>query len=83
MTIDVASILKTLRSERSHAVKEVAKLDKAIASLSQLSRVNSAPSSNGHSNGRVRTMSVAARRKIAAAQKARWAKFRKEQKATK
>lgn len=79
MTIDVAGILKTLQAERAKALQEVAKIDKAIESLRELSGANSAASTSGH--GRERTMSAAARRKIADAQKARWAKFRKEQKA--
>ena len=76
-TIEVAEMLKTLQGERAHALKEVAKLDKAIASLRQLSSSSSTPSSNG----RVHPMSAAARRKIARAQRARWAKLKKEQKA--
>jgi hypothetical protein len=75
-TIEVVDILKALRGERTRALKEVAKLDKAIDSLRQLSSSNG----TGSAHGRVRTMSAAARRKIAKAQRARWAKLRKEQK---
>jgi hypothetical protein len=50
------------------------KLDKAIAVLRELSGTNSTPSPNG----KRRTLTTAARKKIAKAQKARWAKFRKE-----
>ncbi len=75
-TIEVVDILKALRGERTRALKEVAKLDKAIDSLRQLSSSNV----TGSDQGRVRTMSAAARRKIAKAQRARWAKLRKEQK---
>lgn len=77
MTIDLADILKTLRSERADALKQVERLDKAITSLRQLSGATSMSSPNGHA----RKLSVSGRRRIAAAQKARWSKFRKEQKA--
>ena len=56
---------------------ELAKLDKAITVLSELSGTNSTPSPNG----KKRTLSAAARRKTAKAQKARWAKVRQGQKA--
>lgn len=60
---DLGAVLAQLKAER-------AKLDKAIAVLSGL---------NGRSSGRggKRRMSAAARERIAAAQRARWAKFKK------
>ena len=80
-TIEVAGILKTLQAERAKAMNEVAKIDQAVKSLRELAGANSKPSANGH--GQRRTMSAAARKRIAAAQKARWVKFRKEQKTKK
>lgn len=77
-TIEVAGILKVLQAERAKALKEVTKIDQAVSSLRELAGADSQPSTNGH--GRTRTMSAAARKRIAAAQKARWAKFRKERK---
>ena len=74
--MEVAGLLKTLRDERAHAQKEVKKLDKAITVLRQLSGTNSTPSPNGKRH----TMSASARRKIAKAQKLRWAKVRQAQK---
>jgi hypothetical protein len=76
-TIEVAEMLKSLQSERAHALQEVTKLDRAIASLRELSTADSTPSKNGRSH----KLSAAARERIAAAQRARWAKVRKEQKA--
>ena len=76
-TIEIAGVLKTLQGERAHTRKELAKLDKAIAALRELSSTNSAPTQNG----KRRTLSAAARRKIAKAQKLRWAKVRAERKA--
>ena len=59
---DLSAVLGHLKAER-------AKLDKAIAALSGLA----GKSSGG---GGSRRLSAAARAKIAAAQRARWAKFK-------
>ena len=73
-TIEIAEIMKTLRTERAHTRKELKNLDKAISALRELSSTNSVPTRNG----RRRKMSAAARRKIGAAQRKRWAKFHKQ-----
>ena len=60
---DLGAVLEQLKAERT-------KLDKAIAALSGL---------NGNSagvRGGTRRLSAAARARIAAAQRARWAKFK-------
>ena len=75
-TIEIADMLKTLQGERAHAQRELAKLDKAIAVLRELSGTDSMPSPNGKRHA----MSASARRKIAKAQRARWAKVRAERK---
>ncbi len=72
-TIEIAEMMKTLRTERAHTNKELKKLDKVIAVLRDLS-TNSMSTRHGK-----RRMSAAARRKIAAAQRKRWAKFRQQQ----
>jgi hypothetical protein len=61
--------------ERAKVQSDLSKLDTAISVLEGLSGTN-ASTSNGH--GHKRTLSVAARNKIAKAQKLRWAKIRKE-----
>ena len=61
---DLANVLGHLKQER-------AKLDRAIAALSG---VMGKTSNSG--TGRKRVLSAAARKKIAAAQRARWAKAR-------
>jgi len=71
-SIEITEIIKTLQTERAQTQKELAKLDKAIAVLRELSGTNSAPTQNGKGQ----TMSAAARRKIGKAQRARWAKQR-------
>ena len=65
----VVSVVADLRSERANLKRQLDRLDEA---LSLLGRLNGA-SSTGRPK---RTMSVAARRRIAAAQRARWAKVR-------
>ena len=75
--LELAGTVKMLQGQRAQVQKELAKLDKAIAVLRELSGTNSAPTQNG----KRRTMSAAARRKIGKAQKARWAKVRAERKA--
>jgi len=76
--IELAGTVKMLQGQRVQVQKELAKLDKAIAVLRDLSGTNSTPTQNG----KRRTLSAAARRKIAKAQKARWAKV-KQQRAAK
>ncbi len=73
-TIEIADVLKTLQGERAHIQKNLTKLDKAIAVLREVSGINSPPTQNG----KRRTLSAAARRQIAKAQKARWAKVRQQ-----
>ncbi len=64
---DLGAVLEQLKKER-------AQLDRAITALGSVVKLNSGtPSSNG--SGR-RKLSVAARKRIAAAQRARWAKVR-------
>jgi hypothetical protein len=64
---DLGAVLEQLKQER-------AKLDKAITALGGIVGIGSGTqSSNGH--GR-RKLSVAARKRIADAQRARWAKVR-------
>jgi hypothetical protein len=69
---DLVAVLEQLKKER-------AQLDRAITALSPVVGINSGkPSGTG---GRRRRLSVAARKRIGAAQRARWAKVRgREQK---
>ena len=75
--LGLSGTLKTLRGERDQLQNELRKLDKAIATIQELA---GASTSNGRT--RKRTLSLAARRKIAKAQRIRWAKF-KQQRAAK
>ena len=73
-SIELGGTVRALKVERTKAQSELSKLDKAINVLEELVGIN-AVTSNGHHK---RTLSVAARNKIAKAQKLRWAKVRRE-----
>jgi hypothetical protein len=71
---NVAATVKALEKERSRMMGQVARLDEAISALRGL---RGGRGSVGRGAGRgSRHMSASARRRIAAAQKARWAKWR-------
>jgi hypothetical protein len=71
---NIAGTLRALTLERSQVAGQVRRLDEAIAVLRSLAKGTRLSISAG---GRTtRTMSAAGRRKIRAAQKARWAKWR-------
>ena len=65
----ISTVVMQLKKERERAAKQVAKLEAAIAALGNLE-------SNSTGQKR-RTLSLAARKKIAAAQRKRWAKVKK------
>ena len=67
---NLTGVVRELRKQRERAQQEVKRLDSALAALAGLNRT-------GVRRGR---MSVAARKRIAAAQRARWAKWKKEHK---
>ena len=71
---NLAAVLEQLREQRDEAARELTQLDKAIAVLGRGAGANHAGPGTGR-RGR-RRMSAAARRRIAAAQKARWAKWK-------
>lgn len=69
---NLGAVLQQLKQERS-------RLDKAISALSE---VTGGASASTEGNRPKRQLSVAARRRIAAAQRARWAKVRAGKKAS-
>jgi hypothetical protein len=73
---NIAETVKLLEQERSRMAGEVRKLDKAISVLRKLggSSLSGAP----RSARKRRPMSAAARRKIGAAQRARWKKWKQQ-----
>jgi hypothetical protein len=71
---NLTNALQQLRAERREAQSQVEKLDKAISVIESLN--GSGPT--GKATQPTRVISAASRRKMALAQKARWAKLRKE-----
>jgi hypothetical protein len=75
--VNLAATLKALQGERAQKQTELNKLDGAIDVIRELAGAE--PTPNGQP--KKHTMSAAARRNIAKAQKLRWAKFRKQRNA--
>jgi hypothetical protein len=71
---NLTGTLHQLRAQRSLAQRQVEKLDEAISAIEGL--VGKSGSSGAP---RKRVLSAAGRRRIALAQKARWAKFKAQQ----
>jgi hypothetical protein len=71
----MATMLKQLEARRNRAEAEITRLDEAIAALKKLDSPG-----RGDRRGRPpgRKMSASTRRKMAASQKVRWAKRKKE-----
>jgi hypothetical protein len=66
----VSSIVKQLKAERDRVAKQLSGMDAALRAFANVY-------TDGQPIRKRRKLSLAARRKIAAAQRARWAKFRK------
>ena len=73
------AVIKQLRAEHHRAQLEVARLDEAISAVESVARRTTSVVARG---GR-RSLSPAARRRIAQAQKARWARVRAKKSAGK
>ena len=72
----LAVALRQLREERMHAKEQVKKLDQAIVAIEGIVGKGNLGFAGRGQKGKKRTMSAAARRKIAAAQRARWARVK-------
>jgi hypothetical protein len=71
----VATMLKQLQAQRDRAESEITQLDEAIAALKKLDSPGRA-NQRGRPPGR--KVSASTRKKMAASQKARWAKRKKQ-----
>lgn len=71
----LVSVVSQLRVERTSLVNQLRHVDAALSVLGKLDNGRS------YTQPRRRRLSIAARRKIAAAQRARWAKVRQMKKA--
>ncbi len=69
---NLSKTVNELRGERNRLAKELDRLDEAISVLSGLGK-------GGGRRGGKRRLSAAARKRIADAQKARWAKWKAKQ----
>ena len=70
----LSGLVTELRTERDRAQKEVEQLNAALAALGSLG--HGGARSRGRAIKKRRPMSAAARKRIAAAQRARWAKWK-------
>jgi len=76
---NLADVVRQLQDQKATIEGQLSKVNAAVVALHNLSGKGIARQSSG---GRpARFMSAGARKRIAAAQKARWAKWRKQQKA--
>ncbi len=78
--VNLSKVVRQLKQERDQTRAKLQQLDTALKVLGEVT-------ANGRTQGRAdgnsgtrRTMSAAARKKIAAAQRARWAKWKAAQK---
>jgi hypothetical protein len=74
--LNLATAVQQLKQERARTQKEVEKLDAAIRVLSGLTGTKRGLGRGRAGIGKRRTMSASARKRIAAAQRARWAKWK-------
>ena len=77
---NLARVVTQLRQQRDEAQKKVEQLDQALAALGSVDGLRSRGRSSQKVGRKGRTMSTAARKRIAAAQRARWAKWKAAQK---
>ncbi|HEV2386224.1 MAG TPA: hypothetical protein VGS20_03115 [Candidatus Acidoferrales bacterium] len=74
---NLGPMLHQLKEERKRTKRELDRLDGAIAAIGKLAGNHSRPARGGRPRVR-RRLSAAARKRIADAQRARWAKIRKQ-----
>jgi hypothetical protein len=73
--LKLSGLVADLRTERDRAQKEVEQLNAALAALGGRGQAG-ARSTRGRAVKKRKPMSAAARKRIAAAQRARWAKWK-------
>ena len=76
---NLVKVVAQLRKQREEAQKTVEQLDQALAALGSVDGLRSRGRGSQKVGRAGRTMSAAARKRIAAAQRARWAKFKAAQ----
>ena len=78
---DFSRVLRQLRTDKTQAEQQVKKLAQAITVLEEIGGERRGPVRATRKVRSRRKLSQSARKRIAAAQKARWAKVRQQQKA--
>jgi len=77
---NLAKVVAQLQQQRDVAQKQVEQLDQALAALDSVDGSRSRGRTAQNVGRKGRSMSAAARKRIAAAQRARWAKWKAAQK---
>ena len=73
---NLGSALRQLRKARVRAQREVQRFDEAITAIAKLVKGAATGTGRGRARRPRRRLSAAARKRIAAAQRARWAKIK-------
>ena len=73
---NLTKVVMQMRQERDAARKRVEQLDQALAALGSLDGLRTRGKGSRKLGTKRRTMSAQARKRIAAAQRARWAKWK-------
>jgi hypothetical protein len=79
---NLAHVVQQLRKQRNQALRSIEQLDEALKALSGVGALRGTTTRHGRAQApgsKRRTMSAAARKRIATAQRARWAKWRAAQ----
>jgi len=73
---NLATVVQQLKKERDQLQKRIEQLDQALKALTGVSTMRTTTGRRGRvgASAKLRTMSTAARKRIAAAQRVRWAK---------
>jgi len=73
---NLAHVVQQLRKERNQAQTRIEQLDEALKALTGLTRGTAQRQGHAQAGRKRRTMSASARKRIAAAQRSRWAKWK-------
>ena len=77
---NLAKVIQQLRRQREEAQIQIEQLDQALAALGSINGLRSRGRSPHKAGRKGQTISAAARKRIAVAQRARWAKWKAAQK---
>jgi hypothetical protein len=78
--LNLSKVVRQLRNEREQTQAKLDQLNTALKVLGEVGTAGSRAVGRGTASGKRKPMSAAAKKKIAAVQRARWAKWRAAQK---